>query len=119
MPPAACVEAFGVVGEGDLVAAFLGSHHLQRFRLVIVAAGGAFQSAAFTAELERAAAAGGNYSWQYSWFVLLSFKIIPPGPHTLGCTDRRTDCAAAPRCDRPHSRPPAAPARSAAAPARA
>ena len=29
----------------------------RRFRLVIVAAGGAFQSAAFTAELERAAAA--------------------------------------------------------------
>ena len=53
----ACVEAFGVVGEGDLVAAFIGSHHFQRFRLVMVAAGGAFQLAAFSAELERTAAA--------------------------------------------------------------
>ena len=44
--------------EGNLLAALGRVQHFQRFRLVAVSAGGAFQPAAFAAELERAAAAG-------------------------------------------------------------
>ena len=30
-----------------------------------------------------------NYNFQYSWIVLLSFKMIPSGPRTLGGTSFR------------------------------